>query len=565
MSKESSTEALATDPPGPGRSDSAEEPREEISPGPGRVASGITLSAIVVIGAVVRARVAFQASIFPYDAYYYLSGAETLGHHLNYGFRGAAQTRFPPGYPIFVAPLTRLTDASTAGIWVAIGAWCAVAIVTYFIAKLVASSLGGIGWQRCAGLIAAAFVTAHPVGVKWASVPLSEPVFALFYASSVLAALEAMRRQKLYLLAVAGALGGYAAITRFESLSLVGVIGLCSLFLLFDAISKRSEKISVMRLIGWAAAAGVLFIAPPLLWYLRNRGLPQTQLAYSDELTQNLDINASRAVERFKYFAWSGQRTRVGAVVAYMGMLIGIVRLKREMFVITLWAFSFIGGHVIWYYVYERFLMGAIPALAIAAAYLITGCIWLSGRMVREKYRRPMIIGGAVLASVAVIYWCAASLATGAQFAREHIESLNRDWGGETFATTARAQRDSGVRAAGNDGAAFTYLSGQNSPFIGPVAFDRDEIPHGDPARRVEYLRSLGIRRIVLNTQGNDPVPTLGLYRLDPAQLELEAVVSVDAPLEGMNQRTAIFRIKDADPGKSVDQARREDQQPAGG
>lgn len=495
----------------------------EIKDRPRRAPVALSLALTVAGGIILRARLAAEHAIYPYDAYYYLGGARSLANEFAYSFRGIPQTRYQPGYPIVVAPFTWLTSTDKAGVLVAVLAWGGVGIATYFIGK----RAGG----RWTGVVAAILVTFNPISIKWASVPMSESVFTLFLSFAVLALIAALQEKKPSLLVLSGALGGFSIITRVEGAVLLPLLAIGAFWMLSDCGWRKLRRILLP-----AGTAIVLFGIPFLIWYLRNRGIESKELAYSDELTYNLDVSGESAWHRLDYYLWSGQKFRPATLVAYAGMLAGIVRLKREIIIMAAWFGAMVAGHLIWYYVYERFLMGALPALAVSAA-------WISVALIRKlgRPRTAAAIAGCALLAAAVVV----SIRTGVSFTHEHILGLNRDWGGETFVVVARRQRDLPGGSVSNRGAVFAFVAEQDTPYIFPVVADKDEIPHADPVQRARYLKNLGVERVVLATRGREPAVVLREVRLDGAGLILESTTTIDGPMEGTHQITAVYRLPD--------------------
>lgn len=471
-----------------------------------------------------RARLAAEHVIYPYDAYYYLGGAKSLATNLTYSFRNLPQTRYQPGFPIVAAPFTWAMETTRAGTLVAILAWGGVGIAAYLIGR----RTGG----RATGVVAAVLVTFNPIATKWASVPMAEAVFTLFLAFAVLALITAVQDDKPWLIAVAGLLSGYSMITRFEGAVFFPMLVVAAFWILSDAKWKRIRRVFVP-----AAVALALSVIPILLWYLRNKGIETKELAYSDELTNNFDVNFGSAKSRLGYYFWSGQKARPVSLIAYAGMAAGLIRMKREVTLMVLWFGAMVAGHLFWYYTYERFLMGALPALAVSAA-------WISVAVIRRLGHKPRValtaIGCAVLVAAVVF-----SIRVGVSFTHEHILGLNRDWGGETFVVVARQQRDLPGRSVSNRGAVFAFIAGQDTPYIFPVVADKDEIPHADPVVRARYLKNLGVERVVLATRGRDPEVVLREVRLDGAGLVLESTTTIDGPMEGTHQITAVYRLPD--------------------
>lgn len=469
-----------------------------------------------------RARLAAEHVIYPYDAYYYLGGARSLAASLSYTFRGFPQTRYQPGFPIVAAPFTWVMETASAGILVAILAWGGVGITTYLIGR----RAGG----RATGVVAAVLVTFNPIAIKWASVPMAEPVFTLSLALAVLALIAAVQDDKPWLIVIAGLFAGYSMITRFEGVVFFPLLVVAGFWMLSDAKWKRLQRVLIP-----ATVALSLSLIPILLWYVRNKGIETNELAYSDELTNNFDVNFGSAKDRLAYYLWSGQKVRPVSLVAYAGMVAGLIRMKREVALMVLWFVGMVAGHLLWYYTYERFLMGALPALAVSAA-------WILVAPVRRLSRKPRLVFAAIgfaLLIAAVIF----SVRVGVNFTREHMIGLNRDWGGETFVVVARQQRDLPGKSVSNRGAVFAFIAEQDTPYIFPVVADKDEIPHADPAARARYLKDLGVERVVLATRGRDPEVVLKEVRLDGAGLVLESTTTVDGPMEGTHQITAVYRI----------------------
>lgn len=486
------------------------------------IAVAATVAATVAGGIVLRVRLAAEHVIYPYDAYYYLGGAKSLATNLTYSFRNLPQTRYQPGFPIVAAPFTWVMETARAGTLVAILAWGGVGIVTYLIGR----RAGG----RATGAVAAVLVTFNPIATKWASVPMAEPVFTLSLALAVLALITAVQDDKPWWLAIAGLFAGYSMITRFEGAVFFALLVVAGFWMLSDAKWKR-----IRRVLTPAAIALAISVVPILLWYLRNKGIETKELAYSDELTNNFDVNFQSAKNRLGYYLWSGQKVQPVSLVAYAGMVAALIRMKREVALMALWFAGMVAGHLLWYYTYERFLMGALPALAVAAAWVVVTPLRRLGRRPRLALS---VIGCALVIAVVVI-----SVRVGANFTREHILGLNRDWGGETFVVVAHRQRDLPGKSVSNRGAVFAFIAEQDTPYIFPVVADRDEIPHADPVARARYLKDRGVERVVLATRGRDPEVVLKEVRLDGAGLVLESTTTIDGPTEGTHQITAVYRI----------------------
>lgn len=489
-----------------------------------RAIAAIAVTAAVAGGILLRARLALEHVIYPYDAYYYLGGARSLATSFTYSFRNLPQTRYQPGYPIVAAPFTWVMETARAGTLVAILAWGGVGIVTYLIGR----RTGG----RATGVVAAVVVTFNPIATKWASVPMAEPVFTLCLALATLTLVAAFQDCRQWLIPVSGLFAGYSMITRFEGIVFFPMLVAVCFWMLSDEKWNRLRRLLIP-----AAVAVVISVLPILLWYLRNKGIDTRELAYSDELTNNFDVNFQSAKYRLDYYLWSGQKVQAASLVAYAGMVAGLIRMKREVVLTVIWFAGMVAGHLLWYYTYERFLMGALPALAIAAAWGLVAPL----RILSQKPRLAL----SAIACVLVIAYVVFSVRAGVSFTREHIVGLNRDWGGETFVVVARQQRGLPGKSVSNRGAVFAFIAEQDTPYIFPVVADKDEVPHADPKARASYLKNLGVERVVLATRGRDPDVVLKEVRLSDAGLVLESTTTIDAPTEGTHQITAVYRIPD--------------------
>lgn len=502
----------------------------EVGVRPGRIPallSALTVLTAVAIGMQTRITLASKHSIYPYDAYYYLGGARSLAENLSYSFRNIPQTRYQPGYPIVVAPFTWLLSPERAGILVAAVAWAGVGITSYFIGR----RIGG----RTTGVVAAILVTFNPIAIKWASVPMSEALFTLFFSSAVLALIIGVQKRSPWLFVIASGLAGYASITRFEGIAFLPLLGAGIYWFVRDTGMKR-----VLRLTAMFVGGIILFALPSLLWYLRNRGIGSNELSYSDEFTRNFNLTYESVKTRLNYYFWSGQKVRPLSLVAYTGMLVGVVRLKREVMLLALWFATIVGGHLLWYYTYERFLMGALPALAVSTAWISVAVIKKLNKLRRLQIALTMVWCVLLLMLAVFSTW------VGINFTHLHILGLNTDWGGESFVAASRMQRDLPGGAVSNRGAVLAYWGEQDTPYIFPVVADRDEVPFVDPVKRARYLKDHGVERVILATRGRDPYDVLKDVKLDGIGMVLESTITIEGPFGGADQVTVVFRFPDS-------------------
>ncbi len=195
------------------------------------------------------------------DSVWYLltSGPLSLGH----GFVNPAQiysrspvatAGYPPGYPAFLALVTRIANADRRTFTIA-GA--AMGTVTVVLTGYIGRRLAG----AAVGLTAAAMAAAYPLLIAVDGSLMSETVSIPLLYAAVLAAMVAIDRPGLWRWVLVGALLGLVALTRADAIvTIVVLVAACVLALPGDG--RRRTLVAAVTL-----GVTALIVLP---WVIRN-------------------------------------------------------------------------------------------------------------------------------------------------------------------------------------------------------------------------------------------------------------------------------------------------------
>ena len=453
---------------------------------PGRWVMAAAVAALAGAAVALRLAYARRTLVYPYDAYYYLGTAQSLVDHASYSFRGFPHTRFLPLYPMVTALAGAVVGVERAGRLIPPFAWGAVVVLSYLLGRRLVS--------RGAGLVGAALLVAQPIGTKWTAVPMGESVFTLGLAGCLFAGVVALQDDRPRLWVTAGVLGGASALGRHE-----GLVTLPLLVVLMVAAARRSSWRRHLR----PALVGLgLLLALPALWALRGVVVGGPDQSYAEEFSANLLTDVSMIWRRLRYFADDAWLNGWFAAAAWAGLALSILRPRGRLGGLVLggWLAFFVVSHVGWYYVYERFVVPALPAAALLAGAAVVGAAEAAAWAARRA-RAPSAVAGVVavvLATGVVGAVGATDLRTAAVLTDRHILELSDDWGGGVTRAAASAladhvepgdavATDSGALVAFYDRAPTYYL-----PFAEHQTVDRPDLT----STGVALLRDLRDRRV---------------------------------------------------------------------
>ncbi|MGI5863485.1 MAG: hypothetical protein ACOX6T_15725 [Myxococcales bacterium] len=206
--------------PAPGVEEAARvEPAGHFPPARRTLAFSAAEAALVVAGAGLVAWLGSRADVFTLDGYYYLAKAKSLigGQGLSVPWNDGADARFFWGYSLALALPVKLFGE--AGFWaLSAGLYAATGFV--FARILRRLPVGPEG--RVAAVALAVF---NPVALRWAAVPMPEPLLGLLAAAAVLFALRWRQGSGAWSLLVASLFAGLALFTRAEGLLAVAAVG----------------------------------------------------------------------------------------------------------------------------------------------------------------------------------------------------------------------------------------------------------------------------------------------------------------------------------------------------
>jgi 4-amino-4-deoxy-L-arabinose transferase-like glycosyltransferase len=480
-------------------------------------ALGRALALAILAVAAVAWRLSYvrRTLVYPYDSYYYLGTARSLLHHGTYSFRGLPHTRFPPLYPFAIALMGIVAGVERAGRLIPPLAWGGVIVMTYLLGRRLVS--------RWVGLTAAALLVTQPIGVKWSSVPMGEAVFTLALEGSLFAGLVAATDDRPGLLAVAGLLAGASMLGRYE-----GVVALPILAALGVVAVRRTswERVRRPALLGLA-----LLLALPSAWVLRGLLVHAPNQSYASELSSRGLGDVSIVRDRLRYFALEGWLNPWFAGAAWAGLALASIRARLRLAAMVLgsWLVFFVLGHVAWYYVYERFLVPALPAAAILAGILVVTLAEGVGVLLRREGMRPLAagavalsLGTAAVGTTMLHDWRYASWLTGA-----HIADLSDNWGGgvsRDAATALHRELGPGDAVATDSGALVAYYADAPTLYLtfkeGQTVDEPDLTSLG--LALVRDLRAHRVRWLVLQVDpGSAPETALAPFGLINGGLQL--------------------------------------------
>lgn len=549
---------------------------------------GVTAAVPWAIGIAAAASVAQRLRLFydmvllPYDAYYYMGTARSLASAAGYFWRGNPHTRFYPGYPAATSLLAKFLEVDVAATLVAAGAWAGTAVTCYFLA----SRLLG----RAAGAAAALALLYHPVGIEWTSVPMSEGLFAFFGTLALGAAVESSRAtsraKRSGILALGWASAGLAAVTRFEGLLLVPALTIASWSCYRSARgnspSSRPPALR-QRTLADIGAGVAAFAAPVASWALWRATHSGSQVSYLAELRQGVEFDLSFYLSRFWYYAWPAHRHAVLTVAAYLGLVVLWRRSRAAAAILVSWPLFLGAFHSLWYYRYHRFVVPALPVMAIGVGAAVDAILEFGGKISGSAQTSSALTRQLVpprfYVALGTALMFAATLVSGweqgSRTAAIHAGLLQRG-GGEALVQAARTASKLGGPLASNAGAIVEFWSSSRTyDLVRPLGpeekarlakselpcaeaigcFDRDHLGGADPEIRFAALESLGVRYLVLQLYGLSPERLVRELALPPERFRVVAVFGDQSDTGPEARRAAILEVLPSGPPEAASAA----------
>jgi hypothetical protein len=518
-----------------------------------------SLPSVVILAAIsvaLRLQLWMQAVVYPYDAYYYMGTARSLAAGAGYSWGGSPHTRFLPGFPLAFSPFVDALGPEAAAVTVSAIAWGLLGVVCYLTAR----RLGG--WM--AGFAAAVMVLFHPVAIEWTTVPMSEGVFALSAYLALSLLIKALIDEDPFALMLAGAPGGYAAITRNEGLALVPIYLGCALWLIRRK-SSRASRSGLRNPLTMAGAGLTMLVLPYVLWLFWSSGKTAPQVSYASEISQNFRVGLGSLINGALYYSWTGYRQSFVTTVGYLGLVYLLLKAPRSAVVLGSWIAAMTAIHSLWYFRYDRFVVASIPAIAIAGGVAIgaVGSLGSTHSRRRGRFKRGYLVFGLLMAIVASGLVMAQD---GEDLARLHFTLLNRG-GGQAIVTASKVGgRLPGVLAS-NAGAMTAFYSNKQVIYVLPqysesdlegldpkdrpcrkmlACFDPDQIGPGPKEARLQALRSHGVRFVVLQVDDNEPSAVVEALGLPKEFFEVKAIVLSSGASDSGTHRAAILQLLDA-------------------
>ncbi len=460
-----------------------------------RSPASLALLLIFALAFWARWRYALRTTVYTYDSYYYLTLGRNIMRHLSYSMRGIPHSKFLPLYPGSIAFTSLfLRDVELAGKLVNAGCFSLAVFPVYGIGRRFSG-------MKEVGLLAAFLLALEPLTVAWASLPMSEGLYTLLICLSVYFLVRWWQGGGDLWLWGSAAAGGLCAVTRWEGLLMMAVLGLPVL-----ARGKRQG-------LTWkkAALAAGIFLLPFTLWCLRNLvelGHP-LRTAYGGEIKGHPpEWEALGTWMRFRrYLLFSDfppirhttQMYNYGLLVTgYAGFAaMGLSRRWRPWLLLFLpWLLLLGPFHFLWYFTSARFLVGAAPALCLGAGLAMCLPLRLARRIDARLTAKAAL---ALLTAMTACAVAAGSLPVTRDIHERYVLGLEgpvaalavRDaslWAGKNLPGEAQLATDAGP--------AVSFYMGRDALLLGAWQFfDPSDI---DPADALEQMESRGVGYVIV-------------------------------------------------------------------
>jgi len=149
------------------------------------------------------------------DGIYYLETAKSLATVGRYEFHGKPTAYFPPGYPLYLALVFKLTRSSTFE--VAQWANLFLSVLVPLLALWIGRSLG----SPRIGHYSAVVLLFSPIQLVWTGIVMSELFFTVLICGAIAVFISWLQRAKGAKLIAAGIMAGLATLTRGQGIVVV--------------------------------------------------------------------------------------------------------------------------------------------------------------------------------------------------------------------------------------------------------------------------------------------------------------------------------------------------------
>lgn len=219
------------------------------------------------------------------------------------GFEETPHTHFPPGYPVFVASVLKISPDNIHAVKVANGIlmWLAIVLLYVLIKRVSKNTVVAFFscWLCCF----------HTRLLRWATIMMSEPLYIVITLLAMLVALELYRRTwkpekrwlTIVLAVVLGALLSYAYLVRTIGMAIVlavlawmFLLGIGNLWTWLKRRNSDSEQVSEIRgrwlRCGLAVlVAGLMFFATQQAWKIRDQHAGKAKGSYTANFNKRAD------------------------------------------------------------------------------------------------------------------------------------------------------------------------------------------------------------------------------------------------------------------------------------
>ncbi len=474
----------------------------------------VVLAAIFALALVRRLEYAHRAEMFTYDSYYYLVLARNLRDSLFYGVAGHPHFKFLPLYPIFLAIMNLFGMG-----WETLARWSNPLFSSLCVFPIYMTGREFFG--KRAGLAAAGVYAVEPITTYWSSVPMSEGLFALLLCLAAMGLALWWRWGKRAWLYLSAFMIGLSTVTRWEGFLFLVVVGFALLAFWFKG-RLRLEHILVFALIA---------LLPFTLYLVRNQvtfGSP-LKSAYLSEVKQaeflGQAYSAGERLRRYLLFGDLDPLEHGTRLYPYAFLLLGYggiayATLHRSSrgkgAFLALWVFVVGQLHFLWYFLSNRFLFPAIPAMCLGAGALL-GVPWPALKPEKRGWVLSSLLTLFIVSMVLVLFLLGRPATE--DFFIKSIRGLDDDTGGMAAREALIWMRDQGLEGevATNLGPAASYYLGRDALFLGewqlfePADVRQENFLHDVEERNVRYL--------VLYAWDPSPEAALRLAALDLALL----------------------------------------------
>ncbi len=487
---------------------------------------------------------ASQTRIYTYDSYYYMVLGNNLRHGFHYSFAGHPHFKFMPLYPMVIAFFSLFSgNLESVGKFTNLFFTAACVFPIYVIGSLL--------FHRRVGLAAAALFVFEPITTVWASVPMSEGLFAFLVCLGVCFMVCWIKKERPHWIYLAAAAAGLAVVTRWEGFFLVAFLGA---FGIYYCIKGRMKWVHLLL-------ASLVALAPFGVFVLRNLlafGSP-LKSAYLDEYSEySRELEILNPWGRFTRYLVFGGINPLGEtrhlyhygylVFGYAGLILGLFirRFRAGIVMLIAWIFFMGPSHFIWYFVSARFLFAAVPALCLGAGFLL-GFPWVSNGRGSEQRTSMIFVYVLAILIIAALAFTSVPIIDESFF--RDIGRLEDDDGGLATkqAMLWLKENAAGAKVASRSGPFTTFYLGRDVLFLGDWVFEPADISLDS---LVEDARERGVRYVVLHAWCPDPAQAIAQAGLDPSvldELRLVKVFSVPPDKEGILETYSyIFEVPGA-------------------